>query len=119
MKSAQIIQHGIPAGLLTELPDGTWRVSYLPSYSGPAMSLSLPRSSEPWIFSSFPPMFEGLLPEGPQLEALLRLHKIDRHDYYSQLMVVGGDLVGSLTFKKITESNNPTQPLEAIEGEQR
>ena len=38
---------------------------------------------------TFPPPFEGLLPEGAQLEALLRNHKIDRDDAFGKLVVVG------------------------------
>jgi len=47
-------------------------------------------------------VFEGLLPEGPQLEALLRMHKIDRNNAFRQLVTVGADMVGSLTVKDVT-----------------
>ena len=50
-------------------------------------------------FKRFPSVFEGLLPEGVMLEAFLRQNKIDRYDYFSQLIAVGKDLVGSLTVK--------------------
>ena len=53
-------------------------------------------------FESFPPFFEGLLPEGYQLEGLLKFGKIDRNDFFSQLMAVGDDLVGNVTVKEIT-----------------
>jgi serine/threonine-protein kinase HipA len=46
---------------------------------------------------------EGLLPEGPQLEAILRRHKIDRGDCFGQLMAVGKDVVGSLTVEEPTQ----------------
>ena len=36
-----------------------------------------------------------------QLEALLRKHKIDRNDAFGQLVIVGSDLVGSLTVTKL------------------
>ena len=42
----------------------------------------------------------GLLPEGPQLEAILRKHKIDRADCFRQLIIVGQDVVGSLTIEE-------------------
>lgn len=77
--------------------EGGWRFTYLPEYDGPPVSLTLPVRSEPYDFASFPSVFEGVLPEGPQLEALLRRHKIDRHDTFRQLVTVGEDLVGSLT----------------------
>ncbi len=79
-----------------------WRFTYSPGYDGVPVSLTMPVCSEPYEFDQFPPVFEGLLPEGVQLEALLRKHKIDRHDAYGQLMVVGGDLVGSLVVKPFT-----------------
>ncbi|MFW5877858.1 MAG: HipA N-terminal domain-containing protein, partial [bacterium] len=47
--------------------------------------------------------FEGLLPEGIQLEGLLKFNKIDRNDLFSQLMAVGDDMVGAVTVKEITE----------------
>jgi serine/threonine-protein kinase HipA len=37
-----------------------------------------------------------LLPEGGQLEALLRIRKLDRQDLFGQLLAVGQDVVGSL-----------------------
>jgi serine/threonine-protein kinase HipA len=96
-RRAIICQQGISAGRLVEMPDGGWSFSYLPGYAGPPVSLVLPVRREPYLFTGFPPFLEGLLPEGPQLEALLRKHKIDRSDCFRQLLVVGADVVGSLT----------------------
>jgi serine/threonine-protein kinase HipA len=47
------------------------------------------------------PFFEGLLPEGPQLESLLRIMKIDRDDLFGQLIAIGQDTVGAVTIKEI------------------
>lgn len=80
--------------------DGGWTFTYGKDYPGPPVSLTLPIQKEPYHFLAFPPVFEGLLPEGPQLEALLRKHKIDRSDSFRQLITVGGDLVGSLTVRE-------------------
>lgn len=99
-RRAMIRQHGIPAGHLAELAAGGWSFTYTTGYDGPRVSLALPVREEPWIFADFPPFLEGLLPEGPQLEAILRKHKIDRGDCFGQLMVVGQDVVGSLTVEE-------------------
>jgi len=96
-RKAIILQHGIPAGQLAEVATGGWSFTYLRDYAGPPVSLALPVREEPWRFGDFPPFLEGLLPEGPQLEAILRKHKIDRGDCFRQLMIVGQDVVGSLT----------------------
>jgi serine/threonine-protein kinase HipA len=54
------------------------------------------KSQAVWNFPDFPAPFEGLLPEGGQLEALLRIRKLDRQDLFGQLLAVGQDVVGSL-----------------------
>jgi serine/threonine-protein kinase HipA len=101
---AGVRQQGVLAGHLKSTAQGGWQFSYLESYQGPPVSLTLPVRREPYSFPAFPAVFEGLLPEGPQLEALLRRHKIDRHDAFRLLVTVGRDLVGSLT---VEEESSP------------
>jgi serine/threonine-protein kinase HipA len=72
---------------------------YIPSYQGPPISLTMPYQTEPYVYKNFPPFFDGLLPEGYQLEALLRHLKIDRYDYMAQLAAIGNDMVGTVTVK--------------------
>ena len=102
MRKALIYQQGIPAGYLTETEKG-YDFQYLPDYSGSGISLTMPVTDEPYIFDEFPPFFDGLLPEGYQLESLLRRLKIDRTDSFSQLIAVGADLVGSVTVEEVAE----------------
>jgi serine/threonine-protein kinase HipA len=98
MNEANVYQHGIFAGILSEETEkGGWRFTYDPSYSGPPISWTMPRSKATYTFKTFPPFFEGLLPEGYQLDALLRKAKLDKDDYFGQLVTVGADLVGSVT----------------------
>ncbi len=91
------------AGILSELDFGKkYRFEYLNGYSGTPVSLTMPLSHRVYEFDSFPPFFDGLLPEGYQLEGLLKFGKIDRNDLFSQLVAVGNDLVGNVTVKEIT-----------------
>lgn len=96
-RRALVSQAGTRAGHLTELSPGRWQFTYLPGYAGPPVSLALPVREAPYAFDAFPPFLDGLLPEGLQLEALLRQLKIDRSDRFAQLLAVGQDMVGSLT----------------------
>ncbi len=41
-----------------------------------------------------------MLPEGIMLEGLLKIAKIDKTDYFSQLIVTVNDLVGGVTAKE-------------------
>jgi len=104
MRSATVLLHGRPAGTLTEIArNRSYRFRYYPEYQGPPVSLTLPLRSDPYEFDRFPPFFDGLLPEGAQLEALLRSAKIDRDDPMRQLLTVGGDLVGAVTVVPLGE----------------
>lgn len=98
MRRARVFVQRLEAGVLEEHKRATlYRFRYHDSYQGPAVSLTMPCSKREYDFRTFPPFFEGLLPEGRMLESLLKTCKIDRDDYFSQLTAVGADLVGAVT----------------------
>ncbi len=101
MRKAAIYQQGALSGVLEELDGGRWQFTYDGGYSGEPVSLTMPVAQAVHAFARFPPAFEGLLPEGIQLEAMLRRCKLDRTDLFGQLIVAGQDLVGSLTVKEL------------------
>lgn len=106
MRSAAVLVHGCLAGVLIEVARSrSYRFTYESDYRGPPISITLPVRSEPYEFDRFPPFFDGLLPEGAQLEALLRTAKIDRDDPMLQLLTVGGDLVGAVTVAPLEEGS--------------
>ena len=98
MRNARVFFENDLAGHLTESEDGKgYSFQYESSYSGPPISLTMPVREDPYLFDEFPPFFDGLLPEGFQLEALLRQKKIDRNDKFGQLLAIGADTVGAVT----------------------
>jgi len=96
MKLARIYQQNQLAGLLEARDDGSYCFTYDAAFKGEPVSLTMPISQRAWEFPRFPAPFEGLLPEGVQLDALLRLRKLDANDLFGQLLAVGNDVVGSL-----------------------
>lgn len=100
MRSARIFVHDREAGILEEPEKGKFRFYYHPDYQGAPVSLTMPVRNRVFQFDRFPPFFEGLLPEGAMLEALLRKEKIDRNDYFAQLVTVGKDVVGAVTIEE-------------------
>ena len=103
MRTAKVFYQVMLAGHLLEAEDRKeYRFQYLPEYAGPPISLTMPVQPEVYVFEEFPPFFDGLLPEGAQLEALLRLHKVDRDSKFEQLLMIGADTVGAVT---ITEAS--------------
>jgi serine/threonine-protein kinase HipA len=100
MRKAGVFVDNVLAGHLME-DENKYAFEYIDGYTGQSVSLTMPIQKKKFYFETFPPFFDGLLPEGQQLEGLLRQHKVDRGDYFSQLMAVGSDLVGAVTVKEI------------------
>jgi serine/threonine-protein kinase HipA len=104
MRKAKVSVDGIPAGIFYEVePNKKYEFEYFEIYSGSPVSLTMPVDIKKFSFEMFPPFFDGLLPEGIQLEALLRQKKLDRNDYFGQLAAVGADMVGAVTVEEIEE----------------
>ena len=101
MRKALVKVHDVAAGVLLELEStpsvSRYQFDYFSDYQGASVSLTMPITAKTYHFDRFPPFFDGVLPEGGQLEGLLRVRKIDRNDYFSQLLAVGHDLVGAVT----------------------
>lgn len=102
MRKAQIFFDGRPAGMLTE-ENERYTFEYHQDYPGPAISRTMPIEKRRFEFEEFPAFFDGLLPEGVNLEAFLRRSKIDRRNYFGQLLAVGHDLVGAITAEEWRE----------------
>lgn len=98
MRKAEVYVSDLLAGYLEEHNEG-YKFQYTDAYQGSPVSLTMPLTHRSYQFKEFPPFFEGLLPEGAQLDALLRREKLDRKDLFGQLTTVGGDLVGDVTVK--------------------
>lgn len=101
MRKARVLVSGMVAGVLEELPGGRYQFSYASDYQQAPVSLAMPLTKIVYAFDVFPPFFEGLLPEGIMLEALLRKYKIDKNDYFGQLLRVGQDVVGAVTIEEL------------------
>jgi serine/threonine-protein kinase HipA len=98
MKKAKVFVDGQLAGYLEEIVFYRhYRFTYIHHYQGQSVSLEMPIDQKVWDYNRFPPFFEGLLPEGLMLEALLKKAKLDRNDYFEQLIQVGQDCVGNVT----------------------
>lgn len=99
MRRAKVFFNDQLAGFLTER-ENDYCFEYVEDYKGPSISRSLPRAEKKFSFQEFPPFFDGLLPEGINLEAFLKKTKIDRKDYFKQLLAVGRDLVGAVSVEE-------------------
>ncbi len=99
MRKANLYVNNKKAGVLIEHSRTDYQIIYDEQYAGPPISITLPITQREYRFTDFPAFFEGLLPEGGQLDALIRQKKIDPRDYFSQLIAVGEDLVGNVNVR--------------------
>lgn len=100
MKKAHVLVNQVKAGILEMMDKNHYQFTYLPDYQGPPVSLTMPVRENAYVFSQFPPFFEGLLPEGIMLDGLLRQSKLDKNDLFGQLLKVGKDVVGCVTIEE-------------------
>lgn len=101
MRKAKIYNFGEYAGDLIEIEKKKkYKFIYNSGYTGTPISLTMPLEKKEYEFDNFPPFFEGLLPEGMQLDALLHRTKTDRDNLFAQLILVGKDLVGAITVEQ-------------------
>ncbi len=101
MKQANVFVNGVYAGDLKEIAKGReYQFAYRSGYEGEAVSLTMPIHQQIYTFDKFPPFFEGLLPEGAMLAALLKKRKLDADDYFEQLLCIGQEVVGNVTIER-------------------
>lgn len=101
MKKAKVFVDGVLAGYLIEWEKNqSYEFSYLEGYAQEPVSLTMPLTKRIYRFNEFPPFFDGFLPEGFMLDALLRKTKLDSNDRFEQLVLVGGELVGNVTVER-------------------
>ena len=102
MRKAKVFVRGVVAGTLTEFNQGSEYVfEYLEGYKGLEISRTMMPHKRTYTYNKFPPFFEGLLPEGVQLDGLLKIGKINKDDLFSQLLAVGSELVGVITLEEV------------------
>ena len=92
------------AGTLTKKDNGSYEFKYDQYYKGREISLTMPILKRIYTYDSFPPFFDGLLPEGWQLEVFLKKNELSSTDYLGQLVAMGEDLIGAVTIKVSSNS---------------
>jgi serine/threonine-protein kinase HipA len=104
MRKAHVFyNNAIFVGTLIEHKAGSdYSFEYHDDYKGVPVSLTMPIDKKFYHFDQFPYYFEGVLPEGWQLEGLLKYYKVDPQDLFGQLILVGNDLVGAFTVKEVS-----------------
>jgi serine/threonine-protein kinase HipA len=104
MRKGIVQVYGRNAGRLEETEKGfrfKYMVEYLADAKAPAVSLTLPKTSDAYESNFLFPFFFGLLAEGNlKAEQCVRL-KLDENDAFGRLLLTAGsDTIGAVTVQK-------------------
>lgn len=106
MRRAEIKNHAVTAGWLTEDEDGyhfTYTTDYLKSEKSKPVSLTLPLRQKPFDSALLFPFFDGLIPEGWLLAIVERNWKLDPRDRMGLLLACCRDCIGSVSVHPVME----------------
>lgn len=98
-RRGRVYVHGRFAGTIAEREDEfvfRYAPEYLDDPDAPPVSLTLPLRGEPYASKTFPPFFDGLIPEGWLLDLTVEHWKVDPHDRMGLLLAVCEDCIGAV-----------------------
>ena len=115
---------GAIVGSLALDADGQMQFTYAEEWlardRSPAISCSLPKRREPFRRRLCRPFFEGLLPEGAQRDAVVRVLRVSPDNEFGLLERLGGEVAGALTLWPEGETpprHETPEPPEALSDE--
>lgn len=105
MRQAEVIYKKEPAGLLTQLDDGSFVFKYHQAWfedvSKPAISLTLPKTQQEYHAPGLFPFFYNMLPEGSNKQVVCFENRIDPNDSFGILLATAAhDTIGAVQIKK-------------------
>lgn len=108
MRRAKVLYKNEHAGTLTQLDDGSFEFTYLDVWvlnpAKPAVSLTLPKTREPYRSSDLSPFFFNMLPEGSNKQTVCFHLRIDQEDDFGILMATSKtDAIGAVRVVKENE----------------
>jgi serine/threonine-protein kinase HipA len=106
MRKATILYKSEPAGILSQLDNGSFHFSYLETWLDdeikPAISLTMPKKKKEFKSPHLFPLFFHLLPEGANKQAVCKFKKIDPSDHFGILLNTARfDTIGAITIEQI------------------
>lgn len=106
MRKAKVFYKGEEAGLLTQHNDGTFKFRYndlwMMDNGKPAISLTLPKTTQEYQADFLFPFFYNMLPEGSNKMVVCKYMQIDKNDYFGLLLTTAHyDTIGAVTVHKI------------------
>lgn len=106
MRQGTVLYKKEPAGLLTQLDNGSFSFRYYDRWftdtSKPPISLTLPKTQQEFQSKNLFPFFYNMLPEGSNKQTVCFQNRIDTKDHFGILLTTAKyDTIGAVQVKKI------------------
>ncbi len=106
LRQAEILYKKEPAGLLTQMDDGSFVFTYhelwFNDVSKPTISLTLPKTQQEFRAEQLFPFFYNMLPEGSNKQIVCFENRIDTNDHFGILLTTAiYDTIGAVQIRKI------------------
>lgn len=106
MRQAKVFFKNLEAGILRQYDDGTFTFRYddawMTDNSKPAISPTLPKSSQEHYSKHFFSFFYNMLPEGSNRAVVCKYNRIDTDDYFGILITIAkNDTIGAVSVEKM------------------
>ncbi len=108
MRKAKVLYKGELAGMLIQFNDGSFEFKYEDGWYNdplkPAVSLTLPKTTQAYHSPFLFPFFFHMLPEGSNKQAVCFHQKIDKDDHFGLLLATSQtDSIGAVNVIKPSE----------------
>ena len=104
MRQVKILTNNELAGILTEVSKTRYEFQYVDTYTGPPVSVTLPKRKEVYVSDHLFSYFCNILPEGANRKKLCMFKKIDEKDFFGMLMALAGaDFIGAIGVANIND----------------
>lgn len=103
--TATVYLRGVETGILQRHEDGfsfSYSIDWIRS-GGTAIALTLPLTQIPYESSTLFPFFDNLIPEGWLLSYVQQIHRVDKSDRFSLLMITGRFPIGAVSVVPVFE----------------
>ena len=101
MRNAKVLFKNEEAGILTQYDDGSFSFRYHDNWFADkdkqSISLTLPKNQQEFHSKFLFPFFFNMLPEGSNKQVVCKLNRIDKDDYFGQLITTAKtDSIGAV-----------------------
>jgi len=104
-RTAEVYVRDNLAGYLSQTDKG-YQFAYTKEYALselPPVSITMPKTEQPYVSNVLFPFFDGLIPEGWLLDIVSKNWKIDPRDRFSLLLAACKDPIGCVSVTEVSE----------------